>query len=82
MLDSGVFPNMQKKVNLRGANSIVDIRKAVNDVWDAAITSEHLSKVASRVRRNLIMIRGEAVISRNKNRGISGGISGGIYAPP
>jgi len=57
MLDSGVFPNMQKKVNLRGANSIVDIRKAVNDVWDAAITSEHLSKVASRVRRNLIMMK-------------------------
>ena len=48
---------MQKKVNLRGANSIEDIRKAVNGVWDAAITTEHHSKVAGRVRRNLIMIK-------------------------
>jgi hypothetical protein len=57
MLDSGVFPNMQRKVNLKGANSIVDIRKAVNAVWDADITTEHLSKVAGRVRRNLVMIK-------------------------
>ena len=48
---------MQKKVNLRGANSIVDIRKAVNDVWGPDITTEHLSKVAGRVRRSLIMIK-------------------------
>jgi hypothetical protein len=57
MLDSCVFPNMQRKVNLKGANSIVDIRKAVNAVWDADITTEHLSKVAGRVRRNLVMIK-------------------------
>lgn len=57
MLDSGVFPNMQRKVNLKGANSIVDIRKAVNAVWDEDITTEHLSKVAGRVRRNLVMIK-------------------------
>ena len=57
MLDSGVFPNMQMKVNRSGASSIGEIRKAVNAVWDNDITTAHLSKVAARVRRNMKQIK-------------------------
>ena len=83
MPDSGVFPNMQKKANLQGASSIVGICKVVHDVWDADITSEHLSKVASRIRRNPIMtkkFKRKTGTSGNINRGISGGISG-VFTP-
>jgi len=51
MLDSGVFPNTQMKVNRSGASSIDEIRKAVNAVWDNDITTSHLNAVAARVRR-------------------------------
>ena len=57
MLDSGVFPNMQMKVNRSGASSIGEIRKAVNAVWDNDITTAHLNAVAARVCRKIKQIK-------------------------
>ena len=39
MLDSGVFPNMQFKVDRSGASSIDVIRKAVSAVWACGTTT-------------------------------------------
>ena len=48
MLDSGVFPNMQMKVNRSGASSIGEIRNAVNAAWGNDITTAHLNAVAAK----------------------------------
>ena len=53
MLDSGVFPNMQMKVNRSGASSIGEIRKAVNAAWGNDITTAHLNAVAAHVRQKM-----------------------------
>ena len=53
LLDAGVFPNMQAKVNLKNATTTAEIRAAVPAVWEKAVTPEHLHNVANRVRRNM-----------------------------
>ena len=53
LLDAGVFPNMQAKVDQKNATTTAEIRAAVNLVWEEAITPEHLHNVANRVRRNM-----------------------------
>ena len=53
MLDAGVFPNMQAKVDQKNATTTAEIRAAVNAVWEEAVTPEHLHNVANRVRRNM-----------------------------
>ena len=53
LLDAGVFPNMQAKVDEKNATTTAEIRAAVNAVWEEDITPEHLHNVANRVRRNM-----------------------------
>ena len=53
MLDAGVFPNMQAKVDQKNATTTAEIRAAVTAVWEEAVTPEHLYNVACRVRRNM-----------------------------
>lgn len=52
MLDSGVFPLMERKVDSLGATDADEIQDAVAEVWDG-ISSESLQGVATRVRRNM-----------------------------
>lgn len=52
MLDAGVFPTMERRVERLAAKDVESIERAVESVW-TALTSETLRKVAQRVRRNL-----------------------------
>ena len=56
LLDAGVFPNMQAKVDQKNATTTAEIRAAGNAVWEEAVTPEHLHNVANRVRRNMIQV--------------------------
>jgi hypothetical protein len=58
MLDAGVFPNMQAKVDQMNATTTAEIRAAVHAVWEDAVTPEHLRNVANRVRRNMKQVEG------------------------
>ena len=52
MLDTGVFPWMERECENRGYVTKSDIEVAVKAVW-GSLTTETLGRVADRVRRNM-----------------------------